>query len=328
MSFDSMFVPMNAEQLEERLKSIAIAQDLIAMTLTDGDILLGGISKHWKWDGEIVSLSFNTAEGKRFGLSHFVDVPVDLIADILVIPLDDASTPKMEHDDPVAQLLKEILGEIDTRLPVQDYPNPLASIIYEHNVQVASSHGLAVRDYMEKALARDAIPPEGIKLDADFLLYADWAFFSREAAGPTSVSAGLSTPFRLQISKDVSQSLPAQVLQRLRNSHADRIRRRISPTVGEHSLRGSILVPEDPQTTKIEGEECHLLMVAENQGPEGRLPILVKVHALKFPLEFLSHVKSVLIVYGELLPAPVMVSGRRYQKVLLARAIGYLHTRE
>jgi len=201
MSFDSGFIPMDAQQLEGRLKSVTIAQDFVAVTLTDGDMLLGSISKHWKWNGTTVSLSFNTAEGKRFGLSHYIDVPVDLIADVSVIPLDDASTPRMDPEAPDAQLLKEILGEIDTRVPVQDYPNPLASIIYEHNVQVASLHGLAIGDYIEKALARDAIPPEGVKFDADFLLYADWAFFSREAAGPTSVSAGLSTPFRLQISK-------------------------------------------------------------------------------------------------------------------------------
>lgn len=326
MSFDSMFAPMNAEQLEERLRSIAIAQDLIAMTLTDGDILLGGISKHWKWDGKIVSLSFNTAEGKRFGLSHFIDVPVDLIVDIVITPLDDASTPKMEHDDPVAQFLKEIVGEIDTRLSVQDYPNPLASIIYEHNMQVASLGGLAVGNYIEKALARDAIPPKGIHFNADFLLYVDWPFFSQQAAGSTSVSAGI--PPLIQITKDVSQSLHAQVLQRLRDSLADRIRRKISPTLGEHSLQGSILMPEGAQTTSIEGEECHLLVIAEDQGSEERFPILLKVKRLKFPLEFLSYVKSVLTFHGELVPIPVTVLGRTYQKVLLARAIGYLHVEE
>ena len=75
MSSDSIFVPIDAQRLEEKLKSIAIAYDLIAVTLIGGDILLGGISKHWAWNGRTVSLSFNVviahSEHQSFKNSEF-----------------------------------------------------------------------------------------------------------------------------------------------------------------------------------------------------------------------------------------------------------------
>ena len=347
MSSNSLFAPIDAQQLEEKLKSIAVAYALIAVTLIEGDILLGGISKHWKWNGRMVSLSFNTAEGKRFGSSCVIDIPIDLIADISVIPLDDASMPKIAPDDPQLQLLKEILEvehgvstskvipddpqlqflrEILLRraLPVQDYPNPLAVIIYNHNTQVASSQGFDVYSWIEKALSQDAIPPEGIHFEDDFLLYADWAFFLQQTAGSVSLSAGI--PGVINISKDISQSLQTQVLQRLKTTLADKIRKKISPKIGEEDvIQGCILVPEPSQTTAIEGEECHLCMIAESQDTGESCPVLFKVKAFKYPLEFLGRVNSVLTFYGELLPIPLKVLGETHERTLLARAIGYLH---
>jgi hypothetical protein len=347
MSSGSIFVPIDAQRLEEKLKSIAIAYDLIAVTLIGGDILLGGISKHWAWNGRTVSLSFNTDEGRRFRHSCFIDIPIDLIADISVIPLDDASIPKIAPDDPQLQFLKEIfeiddgvstpkvvpddpqsqfLKEILLRriLPVQDYPNPLASIIYNHDTQVASSQGFTVGYYVEMALAKDAIPPEGIYFEDDFLLYADWSFFLQQTAGSVSLSAGI--PGLFNISKDVSQSLQTQVLQRLKATLADKIRKKISPKTGEEDvIQGCILAPEPPETTVIEGEECHLCMIVESQDTGELCPVLFKVKAFKYPLEFLGRVNSVLTFYGELLPIPVEVLGEMYNRTLLARAIGYLH---
>jgi hypothetical protein len=155
-------------------------------------------------------------------------------------------------------------------------------------------------------------------------LYVDWTFFSHQIAGSVSISAGI--PGVASINKDVRHSLGAQVLQRLKDSLADKIREGISPSIGEHTLYGSILIPEPTDITVIEGEECHLCIVAENLDRGRACPVLLKVKLLKYPFEFLRHISSVLTFYGELLPIPLNVLGETHQKVLLARAIGYLNS--
>jgi len=162
MPDDLMFAQAESQQLEKKIEAITL-YDLVAVTLVNGDILLGGIFKHWEWNGHIVSLSCNTSEGKRFGSSYIIDIPIDSIADIAIIPIDDGSIPKLSPDDPRVQALKklDLPTLIDLRVLPQDYPNPLASIICSHNTRVASSYGLLVGEYGEYALPQDAIPPKG-----------------------------------------------------------------------------------------------------------------------------------------------------------------------
>ena len=215
MSGDLMFAGAESRQLEERLKAISL-YDLIAVTLVNGDILLGGVFKHWEWNGHRVELSFNTQEGKRFGSSHVVYIPVDSIADIAVIPIDDRSMPKMSPDDPRIQALENIglPGPIDLRVLPQDYPNPLASIICTHNTKTASYHSLSIGEYSEFALPQDAIPPEGLYLDEDFLFYSDWDFFYHQVPGAVSLTAGILGA--LEISKEMSKSPALIALHRHR----------------------------------------------------------------------------------------------------------------
>ena len=324
MPDDLMFTQVESRQLEEKLKVIT-PYDLIAVTLVNGDVLLGGIFKHWEWNGQRIELSFNTPEGKRFGSSYVIDIPLDSIADIVVIPMDDESMPKLAPGDPQIQALEQIgLPDlIDLRILPQDYPNPLASVIYSHNSKIASDNDLFVGEYAEFALPQDAIPPEGLYFDEDFLIYADWDFFHHQASGGVSLTGGILGV--LEISKDVTKSPQQQVLQRLRErAIEEEVRRNLSPTTGECILHGCILVEDPPDTTEIEGEECHLWTVVDADGESH--PVLVKVRMLKYPLEFIGRVNSVLTFYGELLPAPLNVLGTTRTKTLLAHAIAYFHT--
>jgi len=165
--------------------------------------------------------------------------------------------------------------------------------------------------------------PKGLYFDEDFLIYADWDFFYRQAPGAVSLTGGI--PGLLEIGKDVSKSLQQQVLQRLKE-HAieEEARKKLSPTMGECILHGCIFVKEPPDTTEIEGEECYLWAVVDADGES--YPVLVKVRMLKYPLEFIRHVNSVLTFYGELLPVPLDVLGTTRKKTLLTRAIAYFHT--
>lgn len=318
------FESIEPDDLRDTLESIDVAYDLVAVTLTNGDIILGCIFKHWRWNGQTVDINFNYLTGQIYGASEVVTVPIELIADISVIPLDDAIVPRLDPDDPEIEMIKEMFGEFDTRISVADWPNPLASIIYQHNAELISSHHFIVNDYLEFSLPEDAIPIGGIIFDKDFLLYVDWAFFSQQVTGSVSISAGI--PGVANISKDIRHSLEVQVLQRLKDSLANKIREGISSAIGEHTLYGSILIPEPTNTTIIEGEECHLFIVAENLDGGAACPVLLKVKSLKYPFEFLRYISSALTFYGELLPIPLNVLGETHQKVLLARAIGYLNS--
>jgi hypothetical protein len=315
---------MQVEQIEKELRAITI-YDLIAVTLTDSDVLLGGISKHWEWDGNVIAIAFNTVEGQRSGRSHQIEVPIESVADVSVVPLADSSTPRLPADDPQVKFLREVLGEdasIDPRILPQDYPNPLASVICIHNTEVASSHNLVVGGWIEKALPLDAISPEGIRFEDDLLLFADWEFFDQQTSGPLSVTGGLLGV--IELSKEMSRSPQRQVVQRLKEQAlTERVRKRVLPTSGECIVHGRIRVGESPDTTQIEGQECHLWMVAGASGES--CPVLVKVRMLRYPLEFIKHVDSELAFYGELLPIPLKVTGEVYQKALLARAIAHFH---
>lgn len=327
---ENIFQPLPLDKVKERTASIEIAYQLIAVMLVDGDILIGCLEKGFRWDGRVISLGFNTVKGKRYGDSHVVEIPINLIADIQPIPLSEASIPKVASDDPSLALLRELGLEDEkyARLPVQDYPNPLATIICEHNSQIIDEHDLSVLIYVERALSEDAIPSEGIELDEDWLLYADWEFFSQQMSGALSV--GTNIPI-VGVSKDLSPSLQTEVLRRLRESWIDKIRKgTISNAIKEHLMQGRILVPQPSESTDIEGENCIVVICAssDDKSAEETYPVLLKLKSLRYPLEFLGHIISVLTFYGELLPIPLSVFGKTHKRTLLARAIGYLHKPE
>lgn len=327
------FHSLPPENIKELTDSLEIAYDLISVTLIDGAMLIGTLGKHWHWDGKVISLAFNTEEGKRFGKSHIVDIPVSMIANVQPIPLDNSSIPQIAKDDPQLAFMRK-LGFTDekfARLPVQDYPNPLATIICRHNLQLVSSRDLPLSGYVEKALSQDAISPQGIFLEEDFLLYVDWDFFSRQTSGGTSISVGVSTlAANANLTKDLNPSLQKFVLGRLKDSWAERIRKGLSPKIIHDNLvQGCIFVPEPTEDTEVEGEKCVVALCAIDDDSDDReaYPVLLKLGCLKLPPEFLGRVNSVLTFYGELLPIPLNVMGKSYPNVLLARAVAYLHTK-
>ncbi|MFH1141453.1 MAG: hypothetical protein V1724_07325 [Chloroflexota bacterium] len=327
MAENTVFQPLPADQLEERTSAVETAYQLIAITLIDGDILLGCLAKHWHWNGQVVSLGFNTAKGKRYGDSHIVDIPIKLIADIQTIPLSEQSTPRVAPDNPSLAFLRKLGMEDEkyARLPVQDYPNPLAAIISEHNLQTAARHDFHISMYMENALSEDAIPQEGIIFDKDLLLYADWEFFSHQISGALQVSSNIPL---LGVSKDLRPSLETEVMRRLRNSWTDNIPMpKKSNGTREHLMQGRILVPQPPDNTNIEGENCIVVVCTSsgNKDEQEPHPVLLKPKLLKYPLEFLDYIRSSLTFYGELLPVPLEISGKAHKQALLARAVAYLH---
>lgn len=326
MSHDSIFPPLNPQKLREKLEVIS-STDLIAVTLIDSSILLGSSFKFWEdvWHEEMMlPLGFNTNDGKRFGRSCVVHVPANIVAAVVKVPLDDASRPKISTDDPQVHVFRQLGIDHDLTLTAQEYPNPLASIIFEHNSSVVTAIGLEISDYAEKALSQDGISPEGIGFDNDFLMYADWPFFETQVGGNTNFSAA-PVPGLVNITRSLDQSPEQQVLQRLKDTLSERIRRHVSSSTGKYAiLRGCLLVPTLAQDEMIEGETCYLYKIAENRDDGTVYPVLIKAERLKYPVGFLNRINSVLTFYGELLPTPIDMLGEKYDEALLARAIAYL----
>ncbi len=321
---NTVFQPLPPDAVKERAEAIGIGYQLIAFTLVGGHILMGCLAKHWIWDGHVVWIGFNTAKGQRFGHSHVAKVPVNLIADIRVIPLSEDSLPKVQVDEETLSLFREIGAEslLFSRLAVQDFPNPLASIISNHNLQVSALYDIEVLDYVEKALSEDALPPDGIKLENRFLLYADWDFFSQHVSGDVEVSGGI--PGVVDVTKVLSPSLHERAFTRLEGSLTQKIKPH--KYIKEHWMQGCILVEKAPQDTEIQGERCIVVTCAStDKHTSGHtFPILLKPKYLNFPSEFLGHIVSVLTFYGELLPIPIEVMGIVHHEALLARAVGYI----
>jgi len=114
------------------------------------------------------------------------------------------------------------------------------------------------------------------------------------------------------------------VMQRLKVSLSEQIRKKLSPSIGSYAvIHGALLVPDPAQDEKIEGEICYLYQVATSS--EGAIfPILIKERLLKYPKDFLHRISSKLVFYGEILPVPVSIVGQLYQKVLLVRVLAHL----
>ncbi len=141
----------------------------VILSLIQGDIVIGDF--HYFDEAQLlpVPLIFNTREGKVFGHAHLIEVPPDYISGI---------RPLVWTDDSLSGL------------PVKWVPNPLATLICDHNLVVAEKYGLDVWGYAEKALPQSGVPATGIEFEKDELIYVDWEFFSRIAGG--SLQVGLS----------------------------------------------------------------------------------------------------------------------------------------
>ncbi len=326
MSENSIFQPLPTSETKELTGAIEIGLDLIAITLVTGDVLLGCLEKYWNWNGKTIGIGFNTEKGFRYGQSNIITIPVTQIANIQKIPLDEESIPRIPLDDPSLVTLRELgfNSETLTKLTVQDYPNPLASIICNHNLPIADRLNLKLFHYMELSLPKEAIPKEGIALDSDILLYANWDFFSQQMAGNTSLSTGIPG---IGLSKSLNSSLQTEVIRRLRNTFLGKGLRKgtSSSAVNELWVHGCIFVPEKYDDTIIEGEKYVSVFCVSSENDAQTYPVLLALKYLKYPLEFLGNIVSPLNFYGEVLPIPLNILGENYNKTLLARAIGYFH---
>lgn len=326
MSLQDIFQPISPDEIRERVDAIQAGYQLVAVTTVVGDLLMGGLQPPWRREDDGISLHYNAEKGRTFGTSYIVHIPYRLVADIRTIPLSEESIPQpqINIDEETFEIFQRIGAEslLISKVAIKDYPNPLASIIYHHNSPIIRKHDLAVVAYTEKALSEDATPPDGIKFNEDFLLYADWDFFSQHISGSIEVSG--SIPGILQVAKVLSPSLHERAIDRLKGSVTQKVA--ALPSISEHWMHGCILVEQKPQDTEIQGEKCIVITCAstDKRAPGDTFPVLVKLKYLNYPREFLRYIVSDLTFYGELLPLPIEVLGKVHAKTLLARAIGYI----
>src|SRR5271157_3514129 len=138
MSEDQVYQPLSPNNIKAITDSIEIGYQLISITLISGDELIGGLAKNWSWNGKEVSIGFNAHAGQIFGKSHVVEIPLKFIADVKPIPLDVKSVPRWSNNDPYVVKLREhgMENTFDKRVYVQDYPNPWATLIENHNFKI------------------------------------------------------------------------------------------------------------------------------------------------------------------------------------------------
>lgn len=277
----------------------------VILSLIQGDILIGDF--HYFDESQLlpVPLIFNTREGKVFGLAHLVEVPPEYISGI---------RPLVWTDDSLSGL------------PVKWVPNPLATLICDHNLLVAEKYGLDLLGYAEMALPQSGVPATGIKFEKDELIYIDWEFFSRITG--SSLQVGLSG-----IGFSAERSLLGLAHDKLKIGLIERVQRwlhrKVSP--GEYRIEGFLVTPIQEVTTQIEGEECIVVLCTGQKvyPPDQEfLPILLKKSSISYPVEFLPFLNSPLVFYGELKQIPVAIDDLRSERVMMARAIGYVAARE
>ena len=304
---EPIFQPIKISDFERKVKSIDSGLDFLTITLITADVFLGCIFKYWRepvmahafpWDGKTFSLAFNTSEGQLFGFTATVKIPIDQIADISVMP---------------------IIGF--EKILVQGYPNPLATIFYNHNAQLAELHQFTVQWYGEKAFAQDEIPPEGIYLKQNEPLYVDWTFVQRQMSGAASIS-GAIIPGILTLNKDGSLSIQDQVFRLIKSPSTSAHKRKSKDLANFVSFRGCIFPVDPQQDDTIEGELWRIYRVAETNGETHA--ILIKMKELRLPVNFFNRVNSVLTFFGELITLPLALSGQKYDKALLTRVIAYI----
>jgi len=319
MSPEEILQPITSDALQNFL-STCKGSDLLAFKLTNGDILLGGIPRGGGIRGDTVNIAFNMPDGKRYGLAQYIKIEITSIASVSVVPLSEASIPTLSEGEWELEFLQPSADK-KVRLPVHNFPNPLASIIHNHNMPIVESHGFTASHLIEESLSQDGISEQGIHFDKDFLMYADWEFFQTQTKGETSIAAS-PFPGLVQVEHVLKSSNEEQVVIRIRNSLTNRILKFVPPFGDYRLLEGVLLVPEPLQDEEIEGETSYLYRIATSQGDH--YPILVKAKKLKYPRSFLDRVSSQLTFYGEMASIPVSISGYKYERSMLVRAIAYL----
>jgi len=277
----------------------------VIVSLIQGDIIIGDFHLSVDFSVFPVALIFNTREGKIFGHAHVIQVPPDYISGIR----------------PLVWTRDSLSG-----LPVKWVPNPLASLICDHNLLVAEKYGFDTWGYKEMALPQSGVPATGIEFEEDEVIYVDWEFFSHIKG--STLQVGIQY---LRFSS--GRSLLALAHDKLRVGPIERLRRsfhrKVSP--GEYRIEGFLVAPKQEVTTRIEGQECIIMLCTSRKvypPDEEFLPVILKTECISYPVEFIPFLKSPLVFYGELKRIPIAIEDIRSDRVLLARAIGYVRARE
>jgi len=250
-----------------------------------------------------VCIVFNAKQGTKHGWAHEIEIRDDLISGI---------RPLLWTEESVSSL------------GLKNVPNPIATLICNHNTTVATRYGLHVSDLVECALPESGVPPSGIEFSQDELIYVDWDFFSHMSTGPLSVGAfgfsvsGGRSLYRLAYDKLLDGTIEkiASVVLGIR-------------TIEERSVEGFLIVPDAEITTIIEGHECIAVICSDEKcfPPEGKfLPVLLKKGSLSYPTEFLPFLNSRFVFYGEVKHIPLEIDdvAIKSNNILMARIIGYV----
>jgi hypothetical protein len=311
--------PLTNKEIISKLKEIINGKLWqILITLTTGDIIIGDFFPEWQkkstknsdkiWFPESskglpenfcsglvfengFKMTFNSPKGTTHGDASLIDVPLEKIANI----------KKLNWENP--DIRKNGLKNV---------PNPLAVIIDKCNLRVAEKNSLKICRYCEMALARENVGDEGISFTEDELIYIDVDFFNNSQGsvdmGPVSFGSSLGAYNLANI--------------KLRDSVLQKTLRKVSDNLVEPvNFIGTLCLPDQEITTTLEGDDCFVILC---QMEDNLLPILLKRRLLLYPFEYMSLIRSKLVFYGELKQIPIEVKGDKYDKVLFARAIGFM----
>lgn len=128
----------------------------------------------------------------------------------------------------------------------------------------------------------------------------------------------------------IERSLYQLVLDKLTTGIVEKITKFIpgKKLLGEHKLKGHLVVLPNEITTDIEGTKCRVVLCSDREfyPPENKfIPVFLKERGLSYPKEFLKFIKSKLIFYGEIKQIPIQIDKNlRSDHILIARAVGYI----
>jgi hypothetical protein len=266
--------------------------------------LFGGVTQELAWHNKELVLNFNSEEGRRFGKSYRLHVPVGLIS----------------HVQPVTVVVPSTIA-LHTEL-VRNYPNPLASILSQHNLQQTKVNALKIIDYVERALPQDEVVLSGVEFNQNMLLYADWDYLAQNMRGGVAVE--VNAPF-FTVQKELLPSLFELARAKIETGWlATKLSDVVSSKSNTFSAEGRVRVLSEPISTTIEGEECIVVLCGD---AAFLIPVLIKKRLVRYPIEFIGFIMSKLRFYGDIMYAPLVLEGTMFYNIMLARVIGYIESK-
>lgn len=322
--------PLGRSALFARLRAIVDEPRWsVRVTLASGDLLFGDIFTHLvprTWQGrsethvpqfwhkerepdtavrlDPFAIIYNTSRGDVHGAAWVTTIPVSQVVSVDRVHWDLFTQTPEELGVPITRFAHNF----------KNLPNPFATIIEQHNQNIAEHLGLDTTGYFEAAMSVSHIAQHGIQFTQPELLYADYTFFERLPATNFSASAlGMGVSATAGIHDLVFAALRDTTISRLRIG--DRVERRV----------GMIELGPPDVTTELEDAEWLLLFLHESALTHThRVPVLFKRNAVSYPREFWPHIRSPLTVIGELRQIPLAHETETWQEVVTARAIGFV----